>query len=110
MSITAAELKSIMPHAKQSNIDKFVEPLNEAMAEFEIDNVEREAAFLATIAHESASLSAVSENLNYSEVTLLRVFPKYFTEAEAEAYARKPEQIANRVYANRMGNGDEASG
>tara|TARA_R110000868_G_C10970396_1_gene769736 strand:+ start:7836 stop:8453 length:618 start_codon:yes stop_codon:yes gene_type:complete len=50
------------------------------------------------------------ENLNYSAQGLLATFPKYFNYAQAQAYARKPEMIANRVYANRMGNGDEASG
>ena len=52
----------------------------------------------------------MEENLNYSADGLLRVFPKYFTKETAAQYARKPEKIANKVYANRMGNGDEASG
>ncbi len=60
---------------------------------------------------ESASLNATSENLNYSAKALMGVFGKYFpNQAMANEYARKPEKIANRVYANRMGNGDEESG
>ena len=64
---------------------------------------------MAQIEHES-NLEPISENLNYSESALLRVFGKYFTEETAKEYARKPEKIANVVYANRMGNGDTASG
>ena len=55
-------------------------------------------------------MSAVSENLNYSAEGLLATFPKYFSEAEAQQYARRPPAIANRVYASRYGNGNEASG
>lgn len=70
----------------------------------------RIAHFMAQIHHES-NLKPVSENLNYSASALRRVFGKYFkTQAEAEAYARKPEKIANKVYANRMMNGNESSG
>ena len=71
----------------------------------------RQASFLAQTAHESASFTAVKENLNYSAKALRAVFGKYFpNDGIAEEYARQPEKIANRVYANRMGNGDEASG
>src|SRR5690606_35785669 len=67
--------------------------------------------FFAQILHESGCLRYDMENLNYSSEALLRVFGKYFrTKEEADAYARQPERIANRVYANRMGNGSEASG
>lgn len=71
----------------------------------------RQASFLAQTAHESAEFTAVKENLNYSAKALRAVFGKYFPNDElAEQYARQPEKIANRVYASRMGNGDEASG
>ena len=71
----------------------------------------RAAHFFAQTSHESGHFKAFSENLNYSADGLLRVFPKYFrTLTEAQQYERKPEKIANRVYASRMGNGDEASG
>jgi putative chitinase len=65
--------------------------------------------FMAQISHESG-LKPISENLNYSSLGLIKTFPKYFTHLEAIQYHRKPEMIANRVYANRMGNGNEASG
>lgn len=78
---------------------------------FEIDTPERVAGFLAQVGHESSGFRYTSENLNYSPARLMQVFPKYFPdEALANAYGHKPEKIANRVYANRMGNGDEASG
>ena len=69
----------------------------------------RLAHFMAQIEHESG-LKPISENLNYSSAGLLKTFKKYFTPLEAIQYQRKPEKIANRVYANRMGNGNEASG
>ena len=78
---------------------------------FGITNQLRLSHFLSQCAHESGNFKLVRENLNYSADGLLKIFPKYFKDkATADAYARKPEKIANRVYANRMGNGDEASG
>jgi putative chitinase len=72
---------------------------------------DRAAHFFAQTAHESGGFKAFSENLNYGAKGLRGIFGKYFpTDALARAYERKPEKIANRVYANRMGNGDEASG
>ena len=74
-------------------------------------NKNRAAHFFAQTAHESGNFKAFSENLNYSAQGLRNIFRKYFpTDALANQYARKPQAIANRVYANRMGNGDEASG
>ena len=71
----------------------------------------RAAHFFAQCAHESGNFKAFSENLNYGAKGLRGIFGKYFpTDAMARAYERKPAKIANRVYANRMGNGDEASG
>lgn len=78
---------------------------------FNITNPLRLSHFLSQCAHESGNFTALRENLNYSSDGLLKIFPKYFKDkATADAYARKPEKIANRVYASRMGNGDEASG
>lgn len=74
-----------------------------------INNRLRKAMFWAQLDHESG-LKPVSENLNYSYEGLLKVFPKYFDKNSAKEYARKPEKIANKVYANRMGNGNEQSG
>ncbi|MGY5811994.1 hypothetical protein ACXHXG_30380 [Rhizobium sp. LEGMi198b] len=69
------------------------------------------AYMLATTYHESDNtMCSIAENLNYSAAGLLSTFPKYFNAAQAAAYAREPQRIANRAYANRMGNGDEASG
>jgi len=76
---------------------------------YEINTPLRLAHFFAQLHHESG-LKPIQENLNYSKEGLLRTFPKYFTPQLAEQYARKPQAIANRVYANRMGNGNEASG
>lgn len=78
--------------------------------EFGITSNLRLAHFLAQCALESINFTAVVENMNYSAQRLVQVFPKYFRGVDPNAYARNPEKIANRVYANRMGNGDEASG
>lgn len=85
-------------------------PLAEAMAAYDIDSFNRASMFLATCAHESARFSRLEENLNYSAAALLRVFPQRFTPAEAADYALKPARVANRAYAGRGGNGEEASG
>lgn len=83
--------------------------LKAAMAYYKLTPVQA-AHFFAQTAHESGNFKAFSENLNYSAEGLLKIFPRYFDEIKARQYARQPERIANRVYANRMGNGDEASG
>lgn len=76
---------------------------------FNLSNAQA-AHFFGQCSHESAGFSVFVENLNYSEQGLLKIFPKYFNAASAHDYARNPAKIANKVYANRMGNGDEASG
>ncbi len=78
--------------------------------EFGITTNLRLAHFLAQCALESTGFTATVENLNYSAQRLVQVFPKYFRGVDPNAYARNPEKIGSRVYANRMGNGDEASG
>ena len=89
----------------------YIDALNKVLPEYKIDTKLRLCHFLAQILHESGNLKYKSENLNYSAKALRSVFGKYFkTDEIANQYARKPEKIANRVYANRMGNGDEASG
>jgi putative chitinase len=70
----------------------------------------RAAHFFAQTAHETGGFKAFSENLNYSAQGLQGIFGKYFPGTLEESYARNPEKIANRVYADRMGNGNEASG
>ena len=77
---------------------------------FEINTPLRLAHFLAQTGHESGGFKAVTENLNYGAAGLSSIFKKYFTPESAKEYERKPEKIANIVYANRMGNGNQASG
>ncbi len=84
--------------------------LTEAMDEFEINTPLRQAAFIATVAHESNKFKTLAENLFYSAEGLLKTFPKYFDKETAVTYAKRPMSIANRVYANRMGNGNQESG
>lgn len=94
------------------DIDKVYPALAAAMEEFEITTPNQVAMFLAQCAHESNYFTATTENLNYSADGLNKIFPKYFIRAgrDATQFARQPERIANIVYANRMGNGDTASG
>jgi predicted chitinase len=91
---------------------QYIPHLEEALPKYGIaESRLRLAHFFAQVLHESGCMRFDMENLNYSSDALRRVFGKYFkTKAEADAYARKPEKIANRVYANRMGNGAESSG
>lgn len=85
--------------------------LEAVLPRYEINTVDRVAAFLAQCGHESADFTVLQENLNYSAKGLAATWPKRFlSEAAAMPYNRNPEAIANCVYANRMGNGDEASG
>ncbi len=84
--------------------------LIEAARKYEINTPLRMSHFLAQCAHESGGFTRTVENLNYSAAGLLRVFPKYFTRRQAFQYEHKPVRIGSRVYANRMGNGNEASG
>jgi putative chitinase len=107
--LTQAELSEIVPG--NPYIDHWYEALEQLLPDYDINTPKRAAAFLAQCAHESGGFKFIKENLNYKAASLRKVFPKYFpTDELAAAYAMKPEKIANRVYANRMGNGDEASG
>lgn len=90
--------------------EKVFEELASTCAAFNIITPLRLAHFLAQCAHESGSFRAVSENLNYSESGLKKIFGRYFPDGLASSYARKPEKIASRVYGDRMGNGDESTG
>lgn len=87
-----------------------IDQIPEAAAKFGITTNLRLAHFLAQCALESTNFTATVENMNYSAQRLLQVFPKYFKNVDVNAYARNPQKIGSRVYANRMGNGDEASG
>ena len=87
------------------------EAFSTVLPRYEITTVERVAAFLAQCGHESADFTVLKENLNYSAEGLSKVFPKRFPSlAVAQPYNRQPEKIANKIYADRMGNGPEASG
>jgi putative chitinase len=92
--------------------EQYIHHLEEALPKYGIaDSRLRLAHFFAQVLHESGCMRFDTENLNYSSEALMKLFGKYFkTKKEADAYARQPEKIANRVYANRMGNRGETSG
>ena len=110
--ITRDQLAQLIPG--NPYLDQWCEALNEILPEYGIDTPRRVAAFIAQCAHESGGFRALKENLNYRPETLRKLFSKYFpTDELARQYASLPnkqEAIANRIYASRMGNGDEASG
>lgn len=90
---------------------EWVDALNETFDRFNINTALRQAAFIGQCAHECGNFKVLEENLNYRAATLMRLWPKRFpTQEIANAYAGNPKKIANMVYANRMGNRDEASG
>jgi putative chitinase len=100
---TINKLKGIIP-------DSVLAQIPDTAAKFNITTPLRLAHFLSQAAHESANFTETKENLNYSAEGLKKTFGKYFPGNLNESYAHNPEKIADRVYANRMGNGDEASG
>lgn len=109
--IQVSQLRKLLPDLSNEYLLEWVNAFNPAMQKFEIDTPERQAAFFAQIFHESGGLNHLAENLNYSAEGLLKTFPKYFKKkTDADTYARQPDKIANRVYADRMGNGNELSG
>jgi putative chitinase len=110
--ITKEQLAQLIPG--NPYLDQWCNALNEILPDYGIDTPQRVAAFVAQCAHESGNFRALKENLNYRPETLRKLFSKYFpTDDLARAYASMPnkqEAIANRIYASRMGNGDEQSG
>lgn len=110
MEVTLQKLNEAFADATEEDVEKYYPAFVRVFEEYEINTPQRIAAFIANVAHESMNLRAVKENLNYSAQGLTRVFPRYFNASSATSYARQPERIANRVYANRMGNGPESSG
>jgi putative chitinase len=96
-------LKNIIP-------DSVLAQLPDTCQKFEINSGLRLAHFLSQCSHESNNFKSVVENLNYSATALNAIFGRYFPDNLSLKYARQPEMIGNRVYANRMGNGDEVSG
>jgi putative chitinase len=96
---------------KNPYISQWYEALEQLLPDYDINTPLRVAHFIAQCAHESGNFVFIKENLNYRAASLRKTFAKYFpTDELAQQYEKKPERIANRVYANRMGNGDEASG
>jgi len=110
MQVTIDHLVKIFPTTPGATLEQYVAPINKTLKDFGLDSLPATAVFLAQIGHESANLTTTSENLNYSEQGLLNTFGKYFNATQAKVYAHDKIRIANRVYANRGGNGDEVSG
>jgi putative chitinase len=110
--VTLELLQALCPNTKSAILASYVDSLNEVSTYYEMDqNPVRLAGFLAQVAHESGGFNFIKENLNYGVSGLRNTFKKYFpTEADALPYQRNPAKIANKVYADRMGNGNEASG
>ena len=107
VSVGGLKLDALKGHVP----DAVIAMIPDTAAKFQINTPLRLAHFLAQCGHESGGFRVTSENLNYSAKGLNGIFKKYFpTEASAASYARQPQKIANKVYANRMSNGDEASG
>ena len=106
-SVGGLKLEKLKGHVP----DAVIAMIPDTAAKFQINTPLRLAHFLAQCGHESGGFRVTSENLNYSAKGLMGIFKKYFpTEALANSYQRQPQKIANRVYANRMLNGDEGSG
>jgi len=112
MELTKDQLKQLIP--KNPYIDQWYNALSQLLPDYEINTPQRIAAFIAQCAHESGGFVFLKENLNYKAPSLRKIFGKYFPDdLIAQKYASLPnkaEAIANRIYANRMGNGPESSG
>ena len=90
---------------------KWLGPLEETFAKYDISTPQRQAAFIGQCAHESGNFKTLEENLHYKAESLMKVWPSRFTDKSvSDAYANNPEKIANKVYGGRMGNGNEESG
>ena len=109
--LTLSQLKQLLP--KNPYVEHWHHALSQLLPDYDINTPNRIAAFVAQCAHESGGFMVLKENLNYKAATLRKIFPKYFPNDQiAQEYASKPNKqvaIASKVYANRMGNGDEAS-
>ena len=109
MIITQDQLQQLLPNNQY--VASWLTALNNILPNYDITTVNRAAAFMGETYVESEAYTQLHENLNYRATSLVRAWPRHFpTLAIATQYANKPEAIANRAYANRMGNGDEASG
>ena len=110
MVINQSQIRRAVPDVCREELDSFVASFNMWAVHFGIDSPKRAAHFIAQVMAETGALRSMTENMNYSRIGLLKTFPKYFNDANVSFYARNPERIGNRVYANRMGNGSEGSG
>jgi putative chitinase len=111
MELTIDQLRQLLP--KNPYVEHWHEALAQLLPDYEINTAERIAAFVAQCAHESGGFMVLKENLNYRPASLVALFKKYFDLNTATHYCSLPnkqEAIANRIYANRMGNGPEESG
>ena len=109
MELTKEQLKQLLP--KNPYIDQWHHALSQLLPDYEINTPQRIAAFIAQCAHESGNFVFLSENLNYKAESLVKIFGKYFKDiGTAKQYEKQPAKIANKIYADRMGNGNEASG
>lgn len=109
VELNLEKLKKCVPNNKDHA--GLLNAFNKVFEKYQINTKERVAGFLAQCGHESLDFTVLKENLNYGAKGLRGTFGKYFPDdATAAKYERKPEMIANRVYASRMGNGNEASG
>jgi putative chitinase len=110
--ITVSQLKQLLP--KNPYVEHWHHALEQLFPDYDINTPKRMAAFIAQCAHESGGFMVLKENLNYKPASLRKLFSKYFSNDQiAQQYCSKPnkqEAIANRIYASRMGNGDESSG
>jgi len=109
VNLTVDQLKNLI----RTNVDyvNWYNALIKVLPDYQIDTPERLAAFISQCAHESNDFTEIRENLNYKAESLMRTWPSHFSTMEiANQYAHNQEMIANRAYANRMGNGSESSG
>lgn len=105
--LTLDDLKKILQG--NPNYKEWFALLQKFLPIYEVNTINRVSAFLANTVHETGNFTILEENLNYNRERLLQVFPKYFNEENVDKYVGKKILIASRIYANRMGNGDEAS-
>jgi putative chitinase len=107
--LTQTQLAQLIPN--NDYVKHWHDAMEKCLPDYDIDTPRRVAAFVAQCAHESGGFRFLKENLNYRAESLMRVWPRYFKNLDiAGQYAHNQEAIANRAYANRMGNGPESSG
>jgi putative chitinase len=106
--LSEKQLAELIP--KNPYVEHWHHAMEQCLPDYDINTPRRIAAFVAQCAHESGGFRFLTENLNYRAESLVKTWPKYFNTSNAGSYARNPQRIANRAYANRIGNGDEASG